>query len=454
MAITDLKRAFDTLTNKKQLYDILYTYYDGGAPLVYSQNRLKEIFQTLNARFTQNWCSVVIDSCLERIQLRQFTIADNPDAEAALNEIANTNELTLESDSVHLASLVTGEAFIFAWKEEGEEEPHAFYNDPRLCHVFYYADNPRKSRFACKWWKADDDYVYLNLYYPERIEYYKSNKAIEGTIALSDVGTLAENGTAINPTGRIPVFHFRRERRRTRSELGNVIEPQDAINKLLSDMMVAAEYGAFKQRYIISQASVEKLKNTPGNIWTIPAGDGEGEGTQVGELDATELANYIGAVDKWTNAIAIITRTPKHYFMNDSGDPSGEALIAMEAPLNKKCQKYIDRFAVTWRSLAHFMLQLQGMEVKETDIAAVFDKPETVQPRTEAEIREINVRSGIPLRTLLRDDGWTEAEIETMEEDKKAGDAEKMAQEKQRFDMEVQRKAKQPPASEMFAMGR
>jgi hypothetical protein len=57
--------------------------------------------------------------------------------------------------------------------------------------------------------------------------------------------------------------------------------------------------------------------------------------------------------------------------------------------------------------------------VAEIDIAAVFDKPETVQPRTEAEIREINTRAGIPLRTQLRDDGWTDAEIETMEDDKR-----------------------------------
>ena len=64
-------------------------------------------------------------------------------------------------------------------------------------------------------------------------------------------------------------------------------------------------------------------------------------------------------------------------------------------------------------------LRLQGVEVNEIDIAAVFDKPETVQPRTEAEIREINTRAGIPLRTQLRDDGWTDAEIETMEDDKR-----------------------------------
>ena len=82
-----------------------------------------------------------------------------------------------------------------------------------------------------------------------------------------------------NPYNLIPVFHFRRERRVITSELANVIEPQNAINKLLSDMMIAAEFGAFPQRYIISQASPGKFKNAPKLIWDIPGSDGEGQPT-------------------------------------------------------------------------------------------------------------------------------------------------------------------------------
>jgi hypothetical protein len=420
MVESDLKLAFDTLTAKKPIYDKYFDYYDGRAKLVYSQERLREIFADLNARFTQNWCAVVVDSVLERIQLRGFTVAKSPDQETALTALVELNELTLEADSVHLAAEVCGEAFVFAWKEDGDEFPQAYYNDPRMCHAFYSGDNPRELRMVCKWWRSDDKFVRLNLYYPDRIEYYITGKEVDQTIDIGEVSTFQPaQETAINPYERIPVFHYRRERRAIRSELNNAIEPQDAINKLCSDMMVSAEFAAFKQRYIISQANVAKLKNQPGIVWDIPAGDGEGQQTQVGELSATELSNYLEPIKDWRDAIAIITRTPKHYFFSQGGEPSGEALIALEAPLNKKCQKHIDRYAVTWRALAHFMLQLQGVEVNEIDIAAVFDKPETVQPRTEAEIREINTRAGIPLRTQLRDDGWTDAEIETMEDDKR-----------------------------------
>lgn len=428
---TDIELAYAYLTAKKTLYDKYFAYYDGLAPLVYSRERLKQIFSQINARFTQNWCAVVIDSVLDRIQLRQFTIAQGTDetgrqirneaAEEVLRQLVEANELTLEADDVHLASLVAGESYIIAWPDE-DGTPQAYYNDPRLCHACYYADNPRKMRFAAKWWEDDENYVRLTLYYPDRLEYYRSGNKVQ---RMSDIASAkafvpySDEGLPIveNPYGEMPVFHFRRERRAIRSELANVVEPQDAINKLLNDMMVAGEFGAFKQRWIITNASTAKLKNAPNEIWRIPAAAEGEQGSQLGEFAETNLKNYIDGIDKFANAIAIITRTPKHYFFAQGGDPSGESLIAMEAPLNKKAQKYIDRFAVEWRKLARFMLLIQGTQVELSDLAAVFDVPETVQPRTQAEIIKLNKDAGIPLTTSLRDSGWTDSELDQMRQD-------------------------------------
>ena len=46
-----------------------------------------------------------------------------------------------------------------------------------------------------------------------------------------------------------------------------MIPLQNAINKLVTDLMVAAEYGAFMQRWIISNADTSSLKNAPNEIW-------------------------------------------------------------------------------------------------------------------------------------------------------------------------------------------
>jgi hypothetical protein len=193
------------------------------------------------------------------------------------------------------------------------------------------------------------------------------------------------------------------------------------VNKLLIDMMVAAEYGAFKQRYVISNAeNLGQMKNAPNEVWDLPAGDGLGQGTAVGEFSANELRNYFEAIDKLALAIGIITRTPKHYFFAQSGDISGEALIALEAPLNKKCEARIERFSPAWRKAAAFMLKVAGVEGDQTQVKPVFERPQTVQPLTQSQARNFDVSSGVPLRTVLRREGWDEPELEEMEADREA----------------------------------
>jgi hypothetical protein len=415
----DLKLAYDALSTKQTAYNQLFDYYDGKQPLVYSTKRLREVFNRINARFSENWCAVVVDSVLERINLARWTVAQSDAATEILNDLWTSTEMHLDSDDAHLAALVCGEAFVIAWREAEGGTVQAYYNDPRLCHVFYDPENPREKRMATKWWTGEDERRYLTLYYPDRLEYYAS--AGKASDVSSAAAFKATEEPKPNPFGVVPVFHLRRERRAVRSELGNVIEPQNAINKLLADMMVAAEFGAFKQRYIISQSEPGIFKNAPNEIWMIPAGTGEGQGTSAGEFSATDLEGYLKAIDNLATKLAVITRTPKHYLLQQGGDPSGEALIAMEAPLVRKCNRYIERFTVPWRQVAAFMLALAGQAVSVADITPIFDPVPTVQPKTQAEIRKTSVEAGMPLQTVLRQsEGWTEAELAEMEADRQA----------------------------------
>jgi hypothetical protein len=438
--VNDLNLAVATLLAKTQRYTVLWDYYSGRQPLVYSYERLSDIFSKFNARFSQNWCGVVVDSVQERLALQRITIADNEAQTKQLATLLSASSLLLEAADVHLGALVTGESYVIVWPDEETEIPEAYYNDSRNVHLFYQAASPRKKRFACKWWIGDDDYRYLTLYYPDRLEYYRSRKRVRnlnstGTYSANEVQNgkgFEQTDAAANPYGVIPVFHFRRDRRVICSELMDIIEPQDAINKLLADMMVAAEFGAFKQRYVITNAITAKLENAPNKIWEIPAADGEGQNTSVGEFDATPLENYLGAIDKWVNFVAIRSRTPKHYFFGQGGDPSGEALIAMEAPLNHKAEKYINVFMEPWTEVGQFMAQLGGLgDIPDDAIIPVFDKPQTVQPYTQVLIRKEAVAAGVPLLWHMAQEGYTEqelAELEAAINEQAAQSMERMAQ--------------------------
>jgi hypothetical protein len=188
-------------------------------------------------------------------------------------------------------------------------------------------------------------------------------------------------------------------------------------------MMVAAEYGAFQQRWIISQGDTSGIKNAPGEVLDIAAGDGVGQDTSVGSFSSTDLDNYLKAISTLASAVGSITRTPKHYFFGQGGDPSGEALIAMEAPLNKKAADRIDRFRPVWKKLAAFICLIEGVAVDPVDITPDFQRPETVQPKTSAEIVKLNTDSGIPLETAVIRAGWPQQEIDAMLKVKEEADA-------------------------------
>ncbi len=416
--ITDKERAYNALSAKSAPYTQLFNYYDGDQPLMYASKRLNEIFAGLDTVFVENWCAVVIDALKDRVNMA----AVKTDSEN-IAEFVKNSQIIIESDDVHEAAMVAGESFYIVWPDV-TGIPEGYYNDPRLCHVFYQSEKPRIKEFACKWWVGESDGLrYLTLYYPDRLEYYRSTKThdkITSGKALFPLDPIQGD----NPYGTIPVFHFRLESRKIISDIKNAIPLQNGVNKLLTDMMVTAEFGAFPQRYVITDADIEgKLKNAPGEIWGIPAGDGVGQGSSAGQFAPANLDIYLRGIDSLSQSIATITRTPRHYFISTGGDPSGEALITMESPLTKKAQDRIDRFIPVWQHIMSFAAEIAGETIASNEILIKFDRPETIQPRVQAEIREINLRAGIPLEITLRDEGKTDAEIEAVMDAKRREDA-------------------------------
>jgi len=411
----DVALAYRAIKRKRDRYGLLWQYYEGNPPLYYSTERLKEMFRDIHVRFSENWCAVVVDSAIERLNLAALSVSQNDEATERLQSLYMRTELSLDSADAHLAALVCGEAFIIAWRENDGVE--AYYNDPRNCHIQYDTEKPREKRWAAKLWRDDEGHFRLTMYYADRLEYYRSRQKMDSR-ETEPQWEPTDPGVADNPYGIIPVFHLRRDRRTVASEITNVLPLQDAVNKLFSDMMVAAEFGAFPQRYIISQQDPGRQANAPNVIWNLPGSDGQGQPTSAGQFAATDLQNYLRAMDNLAHSIAIITRTPKHYFWGQTGVPSGEALVALEAPLNKKVLRYQERLEATWRRLGAFLLRLDGIEgIDPMDVLLQWDAIETVQPLTRSQIREADVRAGIPLLTALRDEGKDQAWIDQMLED-------------------------------------
>jgi hypothetical protein len=396
---SDIERAYKAITDKRPGYDLAWSYYDGAAPLKYSTERLRQAFESMNVYFAENWLQLVVTSVLDRLTLKGFSV--NGTSNSDLDKLFASENMQLTSYDVHEAGLVTSESFVIAERDE-EGNVSTYYNDPRLCHVFYKADKPKEKEFACKYWQDEGDGAkHLVLYYPDRFEYYSASKN------ASTARGFNLDSVEANETGVIPVFHFRNTRR-GKGEFGVAeYSMQDAANKLFSDMLVAAEFTSVKQRVIISKADPGDLKTFEN--WWIPDSD-----AKVQEVGGAELTNFLDAIDRIAQAMGIITRTPKHYFFAQGGDPSGDALIAMEAPLTKKVTQRQENYAVTWKEVASYMLKLMGTEVDASAIMPIWGPIETLQPMVSAQILQVETSAGVPLKVAAKRQGWADDELKEL----------------------------------------
>lgn len=414
--VTDLKRAYEALAAKQRPLSTLFDYYDGIQPLRYSATRLAQAFASLDASFSENWCATVVDSLTDRLDLRGLT-TDGAGQEQ-LDALWTAEQLAMQSDDVAEDVAVTGESYVIVGRD-ADGGVSVIHNDPRVCCVFYDDADPRRKAFAAKWYVAADavgtSRRHMTLYYEDRFEHYTSNVAADH---VSDASAFVmDDGSPEmrEDSGQIPVFHVQVRTRRQYGQMQNALRIQDALNKTVADMMVTAEYGAFRQRYVISQADVSDLRNAPNEIWKIPAGDSESEGTKVGQFEASDLENYLKVIDHFANAMARVTRTPAHFFFAVGAGVSGDALIAAESPLAKNAAKYKERLDAFWSEVGVYALELAG--VAASGVRGSWADERTVQPVSESQVTTQLVAAGVPLRTALRRAGWTDAELNAMDED-------------------------------------
>jgi len=394
----DLQYSYDHWRDQYFINKKYRDYYLGNHPMVFTSDRLYDVFGRTTVAFIQNWCAVVIDAVLDRLGFKGWDGNDLAVSQK-LFETYIENKIKTLSRRVHRDCIVTGNGYIMFDKIDGKNKP--FYNDPNNVVIIYSADDPYKMSYALKIWRSTDS-IKANIYYDQYIEKYEAPK--DKTLNVNNFELM---DVVPNSFGEIPIVHFRSDV----LELTNIIPLQDAINKTFSDMMVVAEFNAFPQRWIITNSDISSLKASPQTIFKIPKGATDEEETKIGEFNAARTSMYLETIDRLSGAIAVISRTPKHYFMQTGANVSGEALSVMEIPLVKKTEQYQEIMDEGWMEVLRF---LYG---STNDITTVWHKIEVDIMEVTANTIKTEVESGIPLITILRRMGWSDDEIAQMQAD-------------------------------------
>ena len=240
-------------------------YYDGNHPLSFVTSEYRQEFSSMLRGVSDNWMALVVDAVEERLHVEGFRMGDQPAGDTEAWKVWQENCLDADSEMLHSTALQTGSAYAMVWFGQ-DERPEITVEHPSQCFVAYEQGSTRRRRSAegvGRQWTGD---VRANVYLPGRSTSSRRSGRSRWPTTRPEMGRdrrLAvlgamwkpidgDEAVVENPLGAVPIVEFRNRPRllgEGRSEIADVISVQNQINKLVCDMMVAAEFTAFKQRW-------------------------------------------------------------------------------------------------------------------------------------------------------------------------------------------------------------
>ena len=408
-------------------------YYDGDQKLAYGTERFKDEFGDAFEGMVSNWCAPVVDAVLDKMEVIGVKIPNAETLSDAVWNVLRLNDLDEQQEELHEGVLVESRAYAIVWPDP-DLGVRFDWQPAQNVRIKYADDDDRIPVWAMKRWVTSSGVVRVNLYFADRIEKWQgtnepSNRSSVPT-SLPNAGLMRfivpnEPWPLPNPFGEIPVVEFSN---RAGSEIKDVIPQQDAVNFLSTSAFGAAEFNAFTQKVMMTNADepVGGWENHPGRIWSIPAvldADGKPIPSSIGEFSATDLGPYRSLIEMELQHIALTSKTPvRLFFQSDRGGrgdaPSGDALRVEDQPLIDKVQSKQNRLGNSWYKIVglvakavtkDFSLTLPAGEIVWQDIQADYRSALLEDAAQMMEIR-------IPYEFYVKKLGFTPEEIETLEE--------------------------------------
>lgn len=425
-------------------YELYEDYFDGKHRMAFATEKFRTAFGHLFATFADNVCPAIVEPVADRLEVKGFTVEDGPEQAAdAAWDIWQGNRMDQRSGEVHLEALRAGDAYVIVWPDGTpgrDNEPIIYPQQAKTITVAYDAEAVDQINWAAKAWATEDRYVRLNMYYADRIEKYRSKHPRLGLLfpdkadAFEPFQIEGEQWPQPNPYGQVPVFHFPNNSdigKFGRSELQNVIPLQDAKNKTKMDMMVAMEFRALPQRYATGiEVRYDEETGLPIPPWDAGADRiivSSNPDAKFGEFSASDISQFTTVDAMWNMDIARVSRTPTHYLMAMTGNwPSGESLKTAEAPFVAKVRDRQMVFGNVWESAMMFANKIAN--APEARLSATWNDP---SPRSDRDHIEQLVRKhlelGIPRHQVWREAGYSDDQVDSMEEERAVTDEERGA---------------------------
>ena len=319
-----------------------------------------------------NYCRVVVDSAVEYICSGELGIEVMHDgtnqieadkAERLLYDVYEANGLLFEEMLKAITIMgKKGDVFLKLYIENDEIKIRILR--PDICFPRYRSDDYKEMIYCVIQWFDEDDLGSpsarndgnlvsssllgetrkwkAQVFRPDVVEYYE---LANGSDIVDPFQSFQRSEWQLvdiqdNILGFIPIIHIKNTMDDLEygvSDLQVMIDLQDALNKILTDMLLTMDNQAFQRIVIFGGQTPKghKISMEPGSVIEVPNENGN---LQV--VNAADITPFIQAMDRIVDQVYTVTSIPRTVLSkSEGGVVSGYALRLHYLPLERKCKK-------------------------------------------------------------------------------------------------------------------
>lgn len=402
-------------------------YYLGKHPLTFATAKFREAFGDLFSAFADNMMQLVVDVPVSRLGVVGFDYGDESVNTAAWKRWQQFN-MSARAKMAHTEAGKAGVGYVLVDTNGNMTVEHALN-----CIVELDPADPLNRLAGLKKWESFDGYAYATLYLPDRVYKYrrKMQKPVPGAPLTPRVPVPTDGwesiGDIANPFGVVPLIPMENNPSLTVGGIADLLVAmpiQNAINKLCTDMIVASEFQAFKQRVITGVETPRFPEGHPLAGELIPDADViasmsrawfvESPDARAFELGGVDLSNYVTGVDMFVAHLATKTQIPPQYFLTGGAmlaNISAEAMAVIESGFVSKIEGKQESFGPAWSEAVRLSLSRDGQKVDPAPGATKWRpaSPPAIAQLADAMVKYASV--GVPYEWIWRQIGATPEEV-------------------------------------------
>lgn len=404
--------------------------YRGEFKLNFATADFKEFHADRYKDFADNWCGIVADAPVERLEPIGIRLAGAEAGDKSLWDTWIANDADALSDLAFLDAIISKRSFALVWATK-DDEARITWEHPSQAIVDYDPETRERTAGAKVW--ADDDHEYATLYLTDQVWKFQ-RKRTNTSLILSEEAKAALTGDweprqaaddntwpLPNPLGKVPLVEFANRPRllgEPHSDVGGMLKMQHAINLLWAELFAVADEATIGQRLItgaekpvmpildenqniIGEKEIDLRKWRRDRIGWI-----EDPTAKAHEWTPAKFDPFTSVIEIMIGHTAAQTRTPAHYLLigGTMANVSADAMKALETGLVKRTEEKTLHFGRSTRDVFELVALVEDNEAKAKAVRGGKVLWKDVENRSDAQVADAALKDsqiGLPLQYIL-----------------------------------------------------